>query len=74
MNTTKQVDLNVCLNIKTQITNDSTDLVKEIDVKVKVIQWIVQELNIPMGCDLDISNGYGEVEILGLEEIHAEVM
>ncbi len=68
------VKLNVCVNIKARVTNDSTDRQKEIDAKVRVIQWVNESLNIPAGCELDISNGHGEVEVFDLESINAEVM
>ena len=69
-----EVSLNICINIKARVTNDSTDPQKEIDAKVRVIQWVNESLNIPAGCELDISHGYGEVEVFDFESINAEVI
>ena len=71
---TKEIGLNICINIKARVTNDSTDLQKEIDARVRVIQWVNESLNIPAGCELDISHGSGEVEVFDLESINAEVV
>ena len=70
----KVVNLNVCINLKARVNNDSRDLQKEFDAKVRVIQWIKESLNVPKGCELDISHGFGEVEVFELESINAEVM
>lgn len=72
--TTSEIALNICINIKARVTNDSIGFQKEIDAKVMVMQWISQELNIPVGCELDISHGSGEVEVFDLESITAEVI
>lgn len=72
--TTKEESWNVCINIKTRTTNESIGYQKEIDAKVRLIQWINEELNIPAGQELDISHGYGEVEVFDLESINAEIM
>lgn len=72
--TTQEISLNVCIEIKARVKNDSIGFQKEIDAKVRVIQWINEELNIPTGCELDISHGSGEVEVFDLESIHAEVL
>ena len=71
---TKEVNLNVCINLKVRVSNDSTDRQKEIDAKVRVIQWVGEELVVKPGQELDISHGYGEVEVVDLESIHAEIM
>lgn len=72
--TTAEIKLNVCINISARVTNDSIGFQKEIDAKVRVTQWIKEELNIPPDCELDISHGYGEVEVFDLESIHAELL
>jgi hypothetical protein len=73
-NTTKEISLNVCINLKVRVNNDSTDLQKEIDAKVRVIQWVSEELVIGPGDELDISHGYGEVEVFDLESINVELL
>jgi len=72
--TSKEYDLNICINIKARVSNESIGLQKEIDAKVRVIQWIQEELTIPAKGELDISHGYGEVEVFDLESINVEVM
>lgn len=69
-----ETSLNICINIKARVTNDSTDRQKEIDAKVSVIQWVKGSLNIPPGCELDISHGSGEVEVFDLKSINAEII
>jgi hypothetical protein len=78
--TTEQFMVSVCLNIPTDITNDSSSRQKGVDARVKLAQWIKTELNIPAfknapaPSKLDISNGYGEVEIYDCELIHTELL
>jgi len=72
--TSQEYDMNVCINLKTRVNNESKGLQKEIDAKVRLIQWIQEELTIPASGELDISRGYGEVEVFGLESINVEVM
>jgi hypothetical protein len=76
---TKQFHLSLCLDVKVDVNNDSSDTQKEYDAKVAFIEWVRTELNIPSlkergGCKLDISHGYGEVWIYDNEYITAEVM
>jgi hypothetical protein len=72
--TTKQFKLNLTFDVVVDVTNDSTDRQKEFDAKVAIIKWVNQELNIPSGSELDISNGYGEIVIHDNEYINAEVL
>lgn len=72
--TSQELDLSICINIKARVTNDSIGFQKEIDARVRVTQWVQEELNIPAGCELDISHGSGEVEVFDLESINVEVL
>jgi len=72
--TTKEFRLNICLDAKVAVTNDSSDTQKEFDAKVALIQWVKQKLNIPSDTELDISNGYGEIVISDNEFFNAEVL
>ena len=73
MHESKEVDLALCINVKVRVTNDSTDFQKAIDAKVAVVEWLREE-TLPKGEELDISYGSGEVEIINLESIRAEIM
>jgi hypothetical protein len=73
MNTTETFHLSLCLDMKVDITNDSSSRQKGVDARVRFIQWVQQELNLPFAGELDISNGYGEVVIHGNEHINAEL-
>ena len=72
--TSQEYDLNIWINLQVRVSNESVGLQKEIDGKVRVIQWVQEELTIPDKGTLDISRGYGEVEVFGLESINVEVM
>lgn len=72
--TTKEYQLNACFNIKARITNDSIGYVKEVDAKKKVAKWIKEQLVLPAGCELDISMGYGEVEVFDIEPVSVELL
>lgn len=72
--TIQEFSLNVCFNIKARICNDSIGYVKEADTKRIVAKWATEELGLPPGCELDITMGYGEVEVFDIEPVTVEIM
>ena len=72
--TTQEYDLNACFNIKCRITNDSIGYVKESDAKIAVARWVEAELVLTPGFELDISDGFGEVEVFDIKPVVVEVM
>ena len=72
--TTKEFQLNVCFNIKARVCNDSIGYVKEQDAIKQVRKWVENEIVLTPGFELDISDGYGEVEVYDIEPISVEVL
>ena len=70
----EEFQLNVCFNIKARVAGDSVSYVKAEEAKKRVKKWVAEELVLTPGYELDITNGYGEVEVFDIEEINVEVM
>lgn len=71
---TEEIQFNVCFNIKARVCNDSVSYVKVQEAKKAIKRWVAEELVIQAGDELDISRGYGEVEVFDIEPINVEVM
>ena len=69
---TEEFQLNANFNIKARVAGDSVSYVKLAEAKKRVAKWVAEELVLTPGFELDITNGYGEVEVFDIEPINVE--
>ena len=70
---TEQFKLNIVIDVITNITSDSSSSQKGVDARMGVARWVEEELNLPDSHFLDISDGYGKLEIQARDNDYVNV-
>jgi hypothetical protein len=70
---TEQFKLNIVIDVNANITSDCSSRQKGVDARMGVARWIEQELNLPENHFLDISDGYGKLEIQARDNDYVNV-